>query len=80
MLLIFIMIAGGVYGLWHWLNSEQNVSHEATYVVEEQTTIETDSLMIRDSLMIISPIDTLEQAPATVLDNEIYKTNYSVTE
>ena len=80
MLLIFIMIAGGVYGLWHWLNSEQIVSHEATYVVEEQTTIETDSLMIRDSLMIISPIDTLEQAPATVLDNEIYKTNYSVTE
>lgn len=80
MLLIFIMIAGGVYGLWHWLNSEQIVSHEATYVVEEQTTIETDSLMIRDSLMIISPIDTLEQVPATVLDNEIYKTNYSVTE
>ena len=80
MLLIFIMIAGGIYGLWHWLNSEQIVSHEATYVVEEQTTIETDSLMIRDSLMIISPIDTLEQAPATVLDNEIYKTNYSVTE
>ena len=80
MLLIFILIAGGVYGLWHWLNSEQIVSHEATYVVEEQTTIETDSLMIRDSLMIISPIDTLEQAPATVLDNEIYKTNYSVTE
>lgn len=80
MLLIFIMIAGGVYGLWYWLNSEQIVSHEATYVVEEQTTIETDSLMIRDSLMIISPIDTLEQAPATVLDNEIYKTNYSVTE
>ena len=80
MLLIFIMIAGGVYSLWHWLNSEQIVSHEATYVVEEQTTIETDSLMIRDSLMIISPIDTLEQAPATVLDNEIYKTNYSVTE
>ena len=75
MLLIFIMIAGGVYGLWHWLNSEQIVSHEATYVVEEQTTIETDSLMIRDSLMIILPIDTLEQAPATVLDNEIYKTN-----
>ena len=80
MLLTFIMIAGGVYGLWHWLNSEQIVSHEATYVVEEQTTIETDTLMIRDSLMIISPIDTLEQAPATVLDNEIYKTNYSVTE
>lgn len=80
MLLIFIMIAGGVYGLWHWLNSEQIISHEATYVVEEQTTVETDSLMIRDSLMIISPIDTLEQAPATVLDNEIYKTNYSVTE
>ncbi len=80
MLLIFIMIAGGVYGLWHWLNSEQIVSHKATYVVEEQTTIETDSLMIRDSLMIISPIDTLEQAPATVLDNEIYKTNYSITE
>lgn len=80
MLLIFIMIAGGVYGLWHWLNSEQIVSQEATYVVEEQTTIETDSIMIRDSLMIISPIDTLEQAPATVLDNEIYKTNYSVTE
>ena len=80
MLLIFIMIAGGVYSLWLWLNSEQIVPHEATYVVEEQTTIETDSLMIRDSLMIISPIDTLEQAPATVLDNEIYKTNYSVTE
>ena len=80
MLLIFIMIAGGVYSLWHWLNSEQIVSQEATYVVEEQTTIETDSIMIRDSLMIISPIDTLEQAPATVLDNEIYKTNYSVTE
>ena len=80
LLFIFVMIAGGLYGLWHWLSSKQVAPHETTYVIEEHPIIETDSLMMRDSLMVISPIDTLEQTPTMVLNNEIYETKYSVTE
>ncbi len=79
LLLIFIMIAGGLYGLWYWLSSKQAVTHEATHIVEEPI-MEADSLMMQDSLMVISPIDSLEQTPAMVLNNEIHEINYSVTE
>ncbi|MBO7282099.1 MAG: hypothetical protein J6U73_01685 [Alistipes sp.] len=80
LLLIFIMIAGGLYGLWYWLSSKQVAPHETTYVIEEHPIMEADSLMMQDSLMVISPIDSLEQTPTMVLNNEIYETNYSVTE
>ena len=79
LLLIFIMIAGGLYGLWYWLSSKQAVTQEATHIVEEPI-MEADSLMMQDSLMVISPIDSLEQTPAMVLNNEIHEINYSVTE
>lgn len=78
--IIFVMIAGGIYGLWYWLNSKQVVTHETSFAVEEYKTIEADTLITRDSLILISPIDSLEQVPTEVLNDEIYNTNYSITE
>ena len=74
-LIILLLVAGGVYGLWHWLNSQRVKPQQTTTVVEERAIIETDSLMTRDSLMIVSPLDSLLQLPTTEIENIISNNN-----
>ena len=59
-LLILMLVAGGAYALWYWLNSRSAESSEVPSISDERTIIiESDSLTMRDSLMIVSPLDSL---------------------
>lgn len=80
LLFILVLVAGGIYALWYWLNSKRVVPQQTTYVIEEYTPIETDTLSMCDSLMVITPIDSLQQIPEMVLDQEINRINNIVTE
>lgn len=83
-LLIFIaliMVAGGVYATWYWLSSKLLTTKQTPTVVEELITIESDTLLIKDSLhMITTPIDTLYQESNAVIEIDNYTTNNIVTE
>lgn len=59
-LLILMLVAGGAYALWYWLNSRSAESSDVPSISGERTIIiESDSLTMRDSLMIVSPLDSL---------------------
>lgn len=82
LLLIFILllIAGGVYGLWYWLNTQRVEPQPTSTTTKKEHRAEIDSLSAQDSLMIVTPLDSLYQMPMMVFDIEIYKTNNIVTE
>ena len=77
---ILILVAGGIYGLWYWLNKQRAITPQVSTIVQEPQIIERDTLPLCDSLMIVSPIDSLQPTPVMVLNEEIYTTNNSVTE
>ena len=79
LLFILLMVAGGIYALWHWLN-DQRVEPQPTHRVTMENIAEIDSLSPQDSLMITIPLDSLYQTPMMVFDRRIYKTNNIVTE
>lgn len=78
-LFILILVAAGVYGLWYWLNSQREESQHTKTVIKEHIAIEADSIMTQDSLMIVSPLDSLLQLPALEIE-DINSNNNIVTE
>lgn len=80
-LIILIIVAGGVYGLWYWLNSQQVEPTPSATIIEECTAPEVDTLIMRDSLMMTLPVDTLQQVTITENIERInITTNNIVTE
>ena len=77
---ILILVAGGIYGLWYWSNEQRVITPQTNIIVEEPAIIEREALPLCDSLMMASPIDSLQPTPVMVLEREIYTTNNSVTE
>jgi hypothetical protein len=73
------LVAAGVYGLWYWLNSQREESQHTKTVIKEHIAIEADSLIMQDSLMIVSPLDSLLQLPALEIE-DINSNNNIVTE
>ena len=79
LLFIFILIAGGIYALWYWLNSKRVESVQTKPTAIERTT-EIDTLNMQDSLMLATPLDSMLKTSIMMFDKEIYKTNNIVTE
>ena len=79
-LIILIIVAGGVYGLWYWLNSQQVEPTPAATIIEEYTAPEIDTLIMRDSLMMTLPVDSLQQVTITEIERINITTNNIVTE
>lgn len=78
-LFLLILVVAGIYGLWYWLNSQREESQHTKTVIKEHITIEADSLIMQDSLMMVSPLDSLLQLPALEIE-DINSNNNIVTE
>ena len=76
LLVIFAIIAGGVYSLWYWLNIQSIEPLATKPVIEERVAVERDSLATCDSLIMASPLDSLHQTIAT--DIEIINSNNNI--
>ena len=79
-LFILVLVAGGVYGLWYWLDSQRAIPQQTTSVVKERTTIEVDSLAMPDSLLLTQPVDSLQQLPEIIINRDYNTINNIVTE
>lgn len=79
-LFILVLVAGGVYGLWYWLDSQRGIPQQTTSVVKERTTIEVDSLAMPDSLLLTQPVDSLQQLPEIIINRDYNTINNIVTE
>ena len=79
-IIILAIAAGLVYGLWYWLDSKRVVPQPTHTIVEERVVVEPDSLMMRDSMMMASPLDSLQQASIIEIEIENNTTNNIVTE
>ena len=79
-LFILVLVAGGVYGLWYWLDSQRAIPQQTTSVVKERTTIEVDSLAMPDSLLLTHPVDSLQQLPEIIINRDYNTINNIVTE
>lgn len=78
-LFLLILVGAGIYGLWYWLNSQREESQHTKTAIKEHIAIEADSIMTQDSLMIVSPLDSLLQLPALEIE-DINSNNNIVTE
>ena len=79
-LFILVLVTGGVYGLWYWLDSQRAIPQQTTSVVKERTTIEVDSLAMPDSLLLTQPVDSLQQLPEIIINRDYNTINNIVTE
>ena len=79
-LFILVLVAGGVYGLWYWLDSQRAIPQQTTSVIKERTTIEVDSLAMPDSLLLTHPVDSLQQLPEIIINRDYNTINNIVTE
>lgn len=79
-LFILIVVAGCIYGLWYWLDMKSANTQPSQIIIEEPRIIEADTTALCDSLIRVSPIDSLQPTPVMVLDSVIDTTNNSVTE
>lgn len=79
-LFILVLVAGGVYGLWYWLDSQRAIPQQTTSVIKERTTIEVDSLAMPDSLLLTQPVDSLQQLPEIIINRDYNTINNIVTE
>lgn len=83
MLVLFIIaiVAGFVYGAWYWLNSKRVAQQQPIHtIIEDPIVIEPDSLILRDSLMMTSTLDSLQQVPMVEIEIKSDTTNNIVTE
>ena len=80
LLLILALVAGGVYALWYWFDSQRVIPEKSPVIRQERIMVVTDSLAMPDSLLVTSPADSLQPEPVIIINRDYNTINNIVTE